>query len=57
MEDDDRVFVAAQLAAALIMRSQGGADYGLSEEEWAVRIFERVYIALPAATPGAKQTP
>ena len=52
MDDHDRILAAAHLAAALITHPETpGHVRGVSDEEWAVSIFERVYAALPAV-PG-----
>jgi hypothetical protein len=57
MDDHDRIVVAAQLAAALIASSSTpGPVAGVTDEEWVVNIFQRIYTAIPAA-PGLNLPP
>jgi hypothetical protein len=57
MTDDQKIIVAAQLAAALITTGQAQRGSGSGTvEHWAGKVFEEVFKALPIL-PGVNLTP
>jgi hypothetical protein len=56
MNDDQKIVVAAQLAAALITGNKISlGSYSGTTSQWAVSVFEQVYKALPSGVKLARQ--